>query len=358
MAYPLEESKTPLKTRLLLNDCIQFTNFGTQTMFPDIISGDKAFIAGCNKENWTDLFERMLIFCSISRINIMFFGWDGVFFSYVVMDWRSYFPPIREDFHEYLVNKYNIGGDIPLIETPSKSIESFAIFDKAMQIFVSPPTKDKNFTISTTIPPISASNPSIVGLIEYKKLKVYCHASLGVNLGNPGYNGYIGNLLSYCSAHGMLGVVFHCPKMSKRSKEEAIIAFRDNIILGVRSQKNLYSKLLIETPAGQTNEIFSDACEFFTFIHELKSIPDISHLIGVCVDLCHVFAAGYCPYAYLNEACKHVNVELVHFNDSLNEFGSHVDRHARLGTGYAPYPILEKCAHFCMINNISMVLEC
>lgn len=357
MAYPLQISKNPLKTRLILQDCSHIIQNGIQMLFPDVVSNNLAFIAGCSQENWKDLFESMLIYCSCHSITTMFFVWDGDFYNFNVIDWRSYFPPVREDFHNYLMSTYKIGWSVQLQETPSNTIESYAVADCAIQMYISPPTSVKPSSVSTTIPSINARNPSTVGLITYRKLRCYAHSSLGMNMANPGCNGYIGNILSYCSAHGFNGVVFHTGSMTRRSKEEAIATLRDNIILGIRSKQGLYSKFLLETPAGEKNDILFDVSEFFSFIQELRSFPDIAEVLEVCVDTQHVFAAGYCPYNYLKEASKLFPIKLVHFNDSLGEWGCHVDRHAIAGKGRIPYPILEKIANFCMLNGIDMVIE-
>ena len=49
-------------------------------------------------------------------------------------------------------------------------------------------------------------------IIKEKNLRCYCHSSLAMNLGNPGWDTYVGDLLSYASAHSFNGVVFHCGK--------------------------------------------------------------------------------------------------------------------------------------------------
>jgi endonuclease IV len=362
MEYPLPNSETPIKTRIFLHEITNIVQGGVELLFPHIISGTSAFVVGCSKENWIDLYECMNIYCSCHGITKMFFMWDTTYFSYDVVDWKMICPPVRQDFHNYLMSTYNIGWTVNFNETPHKTIESYAVVDCSIQMFVSPGYGDVPSSRSSKIPSINAHNPSIVGSIAYKKLRCYCHSNLALNISNVtngSYNTakYIGDLLSYCSAHGFLGVVFHCGKSVKKTREEAIQIMRDNIINGIRSKIGLSAKFLLETPAGQGTELFHDAGEFFTFVRELLAIPDIASNIGVCVDTCHVFASSYDPYNYLKEACNQVPVNLVHFNDSKNDWNSRVDRHAPAGTGMIPYPLLEKTAAFAKNHNIDMVIE-
>ena len=97
-------------------------------------------------------------------------------------------------------------------------------------------------------------------------------------------------------------------------------------------------KVLLETTAGQ------GTCLGRTFEH-LASILDrvrAPERLGVCVDTCHIFAAGY-PLAgardynetfdALDRAVGPGRVRVWHLNDSLRERGSRVDRHAGLGRG-------------------------
>ena len=88
--------------------------------------------------------------------------------------------------------------------------------------------------------------------------------------------------------------------------------------------------------------------------------------VGVCLDTCHVFAAGYdvrtrAGYeATMRELDRTVGVErvrAVHLNDSRRELGSRVDRHANIGRGHigaAPFGFLLRDERFA---GIPMVLE-
>lgn len=96
--------------------------------------------------------------------------------------------------------------------------------------------------------------------------------------------------------------------------------------------------ILIETTAGQ------GTCLGWRFeqIAEILDRNNWHERIGVCVDTCHIFAAGYdisTPKGYdrtLSELDRVIGLDRVkafHLNDSVRECGSRVDRHAHIGHG-------------------------
>lgn len=98
---------------------------------------------------------------------------------------------------------------------------------------------------------------------------------------------------------------------------------------------NLHTTVLLETMSGKGSEIGR------TF-DELKQILDgvkLNHLLGVCMDTCHIHDAGY-SLVHLDDTLaefdKQIGLPLlkaVHLNDSLNPQGAHKDRHACIGQG-------------------------
>jgi deoxyribonuclease-4 len=95
---------------------------------------------------------------------------------------------------------------------------------------------------------------------------------------------------------------------------------------------------LLETAAGQGSCV---GCSFAELGTIMKLVDDKSR-IGVCVDTCHIFAAGYdirTRDGYertVDDIAKHVGIENVgvfHINDSKKPLGSRVDRHEHIGDG-------------------------
>lgn len=112
---------------------------------------------------------------------------------------------------------------------------------------------------------------------------------------------------------------------------ERISSVLNEIITGNES-----TSILLEGMSGKGTEIGS------TF-EELRSIIDkVKHkeLMGVCLDTCHLYSAGYDIAnnldGVLEEFDKIVGIDrlkAIHLNDSMNEFGSKKDRHAGIGEG-------------------------
>lgn len=97
-------------------------------------------------------------------------------------------------------------------------------------------------------------------------------------------------------------------------------------------------QVLAETTAGQGTSLGA-AFEELAYILQNTRYPE---LVGVCVDTCHIFAAGYelrtatgyeTTVKDLGEQIGLEKVKLFHLNDSKKEFGSRVDRHEHIGKG-------------------------
>lgn len=94
--------------------------------------------------------------------------------------------------------------------------------------------------------------------------------------------------------------------------------------------------LLLETMAGKGSEVGSTFEEIAAIIEKVQ----LSEKVGVCLDTCHVWDAGYDLVNDLEGVLDHFDsvigldrLRALHINDSLNPKGSHKDRHARIGEG-------------------------
>jgi deoxyribonuclease-4 len=112
--------------------------------------------------------------------------------------------------------------------------------------------------------------------------------------------------------------------------------------------------ILLETPAGQGTEVLINRAAFIAFIND---IPDPR--LQICIDTCHVFAAGEDPLDYVTEVVAHQKerLGLIHFNDSATLCGSCVDRHAFMGEGHVGLATLSKIAGIATAASIHMVIE-
>ena len=94
--------------------------------------------------------------------------------------------------------------------------------------------------------------------------------------------------------------------------------------------------VLLETMAGKGTEVGGR----FEELREIRNRTAVREKIGVCLDTCHVWDAGYDIVrdldGVLDEFDRVIGLEnlyAIHLNDSKNECGSHKDRHEKLGLG-------------------------
>lgn len=111
--------------------------------------------------------------------------------------------------------------------------------------------------------------------------------------------------------------------------------------------------VLLETMAGKGTEVGRN----FEELREILDRVELKEKMGVCLDTCHVWDGGYDIVNDLEGVLKEFDrvigldrLKAVHFNDSMNDCGSHKDRHARIGEGkigaeamrhVAVHPLLE-----------------
>ena len=94
--------------------------------------------------------------------------------------------------------------------------------------------------------------------------------------------------------------------------------------------------VLLETMAGKGTEVGRN----FEELREILDRVELKEKMGVCLDTCHVWDGGYDIVNDLEGVLKEFDrvigldrLKAVHFNDSMNDCGSHKDRHARIGEG-------------------------
>lgn len=159
------------------------------------------------------------------------------------------------------------------------------------------------------------------------------------------------------------GVVVHTGVESDTVKQECIISNTTALEImynNVKKCLNYASEscpLLIETPAAEKNEMCCNIFELIDFFN--KFTIDEKKVLGVCIDTCHVFSAGYNPIIYLNEWIKYsdIPIKLVHFNDCTREFGCRHDEHSIPGHGHIGTNIMKEVFEFCIQRKIDMVME-
>jgi deoxyribonuclease IV len=122
------------------------------------------------------------------------------------------------------------------------------------------------------------------------------------------------------------------------------------------------TQLLLETTAGQgTNLGYS-----FEQLAEILEMVKEKDRVGICVDSCHIFAAGYeirtadayrSTMTLLDQVIGLKKVKAFHLNDSKNPLGSRVDRHEHIGEGHLGVETFRLILNDDRFRGIPMVLE-
>jgi deoxyribonuclease-4 len=174
--------------------------------------------------------------------------------------------------------------------------------------------------------------------VNENDMNVYIHGSYLINLCNPTEKAIdiLINDIIFSDKCDFKGVVIHLGKHLNKIKNY-IDLFCNNIKTIIEKTKTYKYKLLIETSTGQGSEICYDVEDFIEIIYKLKK--ENGDNIGICIDTCHIFAAGY-DISIKNEIIKYFNkfkdneITLIHLNDSKHPLNSKKDRHEIIGKGF------------------------
>lgn len=118
--------------------------------------------------------------------------------------------------------------------------------------------------------------------------------------------------------------------------------------------------VLLETMAGKGSEVGGR----FEEIREIINLVEKKEKLGVCLDTCHVWDAGYDIVNHLDEVLEEFdriiglsNLKAIHLNDSMNGLGSHKDRHAKIGEGEIGLEALSAVTRHPALKGIPFILE-
>lgn len=118
--------------------------------------------------------------------------------------------------------------------------------------------------------------------------------------------------------------------------------------------------VLLETMSGKGSEIGRS----FEELAEIRTGVKLKNKLGVCLDTCHIFAAGYDIVNNLDGVMAEFDkiiglqhLKAVHLNDSLMPLGSNKDRHAPIGAGEIGAEALIRFVNYPAVKNLPFILE-
>ena len=203
--------------------------------------------------------------------------------------------------------------------------------------------------------------------VEIAPQYVLPHDSYLINLGHPeaealekSRNAFIDEM-QRCEQLGLSLLNFHPGShLKKISEEESLAIVAESINLALEQTEGVIA--VIENTAGQGTNLG------YKFEHLAAIIDDVKDKsrVGVCIDTCHTFTAGY--DLRTAEACEQTFAEFdrlvgfdylrgMHLNDSKPELGSRVDRHHSLGQGKIGWEAFRYIMNDPRFDEIPMVLE-
>ncbi|WP_327577363.1 deoxyribonuclease IV [Streptomyces sp. NBC_00145] len=163
---------------------------------------------------------------------------------------------------------------------------------------------------------------------------------------------------------GALGVVVHTGSATGgRGREAALAQVRERMLpLLDELTHDDDPYLLLESTAGQGSSLCSRTWDFGPYFDALDAHPKL----GVCLDTCHIFAAGHdlTGPAGMNQTLDLLvdtvgegRLKLIHANDSKDVAGAHKDRHENIGSGHiGAEPFRALMAHPAT-ENVPLIIE-
>ena len=234
---------------------------------------------------------------------------------------------------------------------------AFALFLKSQRKWDNPALKDEH----------RDEFKNLCGHHNYAADKhVLPHGSYLVNLAqaeedkaNQAYACFLDDM-KRCDALGIKLYNFHPGNTGPHPRSEAISRIAQQLNKAIKATTHVIP--VLETMAGQGNTIGSS----FEDLRDIISKVEDKTRVGVCIDTCHIFAAGYdirTPEAFektINSFDEIVGLSFLrafHLNDSKTSLGSHRDLHQNIGIGFLGIRAFHNIMNESRFEDLPMILE-
>ena len=202
---------------------------------------------------------------------------------------------------------------------------------------------------------------------DYKPFQILPHDSYLINLGHPEKEPLNKSRTSFldemrrCEQLGLDRLNFHPGSHLKLTGiEECLKIIAESINITLDKTKGVIA--VIENTAGQGTNL-GHTFEQIKFI--IDHVEDKSR-VGVCIDTCHAYTSGYdvkTPEGFADTFKKFDKIvgfkylKGMHINDSKKDFGTRVDRHENLGTGFLGEETFLLIMNDSRFDNMPLILE-
>jgi deoxyribonuclease-4 len=244
---------------------------------------------------------------------------------------------------------------------PANALEiganAFALFTKNQRQWKSQPLTEKEIIAFKAALKDSGISPE----------KVLPHDSYLINLGNPdpqkrqkSLDAFVDEL-ERVEQLGLSLLNFHPGSgLNEVDEDECLKLIADSMNRAM--ERTSSAVLVIENTSGQGSAVGYR----FEHLAQLIELTDAKERVGVCIDTCHAFAAGYdlrSPEAYRKTMADFEDIVGfsrlmgMHLNDAKSAFGSRVDRHASLGQGNIGWEGFRNIMRDSRTDGIPLILE-
>lgn len=201
----------------------------------------------------------------------------------------------------------------------------------------------------------------------YAPAQILPHDSYLINLGHPDAEGLAKSReaffdeMSRCEALGLDRLNFHPGShLNRIPADECLARIAESINMALDRTRGVTA--VIENTAGQGSNL---GFSFYHLAAIIDRVEDKSR-VGVCLDTCHAFAAGYdlrtagacdAVFAEFDAVVGFRYLRGMHLNDAMKGVGSRVDRHAPLGDGQIGWECFRYIARDARFDGMPLILE-
>lgn len=161
---------------------------------------------------------------------------------------------------------------------------------------------------------------------------------------------------------GIPWLVTHMGAHMQSGEETGITGIVESVQLLLKETEGMHAGIALETTAGQ------GTCLGYTFEQVARVLDRVeaNPRLGVCVDTCHIFAAGYdirnedgyCKtWERFDRLIGLDRLKVIHVNDSKKPLGSRVDRHEHIGQGEIGLPAFERLVNDPALFHVPLIIE-